>query len=213
MVKKLLALQILVVMPQGILKKDCSLDQSNRCRIEWPSTQVLSAPETVHWAVTFACDAACPDCYVRRHQFKFTTELATKDALKVIDKIAAAGVFQLAIGGGEPFLRADLAALVTRAWERNLVVHLTTGRYQHKPSNFRKIIKYIKCLQIGIKADILLEQPQKEREKLSWVIELSGEQGISVGANLILSRSVIDRFERIVALLSAAGFEQVTLLR
>jgi len=211
--EKLLALRILAVMPQGVLKKDCSLEHSNRYRIEWPSTQVLSAPETLHWAVTFTCDANCPDCYVRRHKDKFAAELATKDALKVIDKIADAGVFQLAIGGGEPFLRADLAALVARAWERNLIVHLTTGQYQLESRVFNRIARYVKCLQFGVKADILLEQPQKEREKLSRLIELSGGKGINIGANLILSRSVIDKFERIIELLSTTGFKQVTLLR
>jgi radical SAM protein with 4Fe4S-binding SPASM domain len=211
-VKKLLALQILAVMPQGILKKDYSFDQDNRLRITWPSTPDLSAPETVHWAVTFKCDAACPDCYVRRHKHKFAAELETKHALEMIDKIAEAGVFQLAIGGGEPFLRADLATLVARARERNLVVHLTTGRYQHESGVFSRTAKYIKCLQIGIKPG-MLEHPENEREKLRRVIYLSGEQGIDVGANLILSRSTIGEFEQIVESLSAAGFKRITLLR
>lgn len=60
----------------------------------------LSAPETVHWAVTYRCQESCPDCYVRRFSF-IKDELDTHQALKLIDKIAHWGVFQLAIGGGE----------------------------------------------------------------------------------------------------------------
>jgi len=71
----------------------------------------LSAPETVHWAVTYRCQESCPDCYARRFSF-IKNELDTYQALKLIDKIAHWGVFQLAIGGGEPFIREDLPQLV-----------------------------------------------------------------------------------------------------
>lgn len=129
-VEKLLVLKILVVIPYGRLNKglDDLLKYREQGTINWPSTQVISTPETVHWAVTFQCDLDCPDCYVRRHRSDFPTELDTKQALEMIDRIADAGVFQLALGGGEPLLRDDIMSLVARAHERNLVVHITTGR-------------------------------------------------------------------------------------
>lgn len=68
----------------------------------------------------------------------------------MIDKIADAGVFQLAIGGGEPFMRDDLVNILAKAKDRNLVVHVTTGRYQHEPSVLKEIVKYIKSMQITI---------------------------------------------------------------
>jgi len=64
----------------------------------------LSAPESVHLAVTYRCGNNCIDCYSRRHMPTTGTELDASQMCGVIDKISDIGVFQLAIGGGEPFV-------------------------------------------------------------------------------------------------------------
>ena len=103
-------MDIIDVMPIGVLTENYRklLDERSLIKHIWPMYQYLSAPETVHWAVTFRCDESCPDCYIERHKKLFTSELNTQDALKLINKIADSGVFELAIGGGEPFMRNDL---------------------------------------------------------------------------------------------------------
>lgn len=214
-IEELITLEILVLMPQGILNKNYYdvLNGTEYNQAKWPSTQILSAPETVHWAVTFKCDSNCPDCYIRRHSYELAAELETKQALEIIDRISNAGVFQLAIGGGEPFLRDDIDSIVTRAYEKDLVVHITTGRYQHEPGVLNKISRYIKSMQLGIKHEDLMKQPEKEKEKLSKLMYMFSENGIGVGANLILSHSTISQFDRIIELLSMIGFKRITLLR
>lgn len=214
-IEKLLGLQMLDVMPNGLLHKDFD-DNSNlwdEIRTNWPSSQFLSAPDTVHWAVTFKCDLACPDCYIRRHQADFTSELDTKEAFTIIDRIADAGVFQLAIGGGEPLLREDILSLVARAHEKKLVVHVTTGRYQHEPDVLRELANYIQSLQVGIKQEELLKYPETEMEKLTRLVALTGELGLDLGANLFLSYSTLKAFDQIVKMLATAGLKRITLLR
>ena len=213
-IKKLIELNVLVVMPQGILHqtdKD-GLFQKEQFNT-WPAQNHLSAPETLHWAVTYNCDAKCPDCYIERHKHTISSELNTKQILQVLDMIAAAGVFQLAIGGGEPFLREDLATIAAGANERKLVVHITTGRYEHEISVIREIARSIKSIQVGIKNDELIKQPVTEKEKLTKLVNLLNSEGIDVGANLIISLSTIKNFDRIIKLLSEAGFQRITLLR
>ncbi|WP_206809054.1 radical SAM/SPASM domain-containing protein [Paradesulfitobacterium ferrireducens] len=214
-IEKLLALQILVVMPNGLLHQNFNAGFSlkDQTKMMWPTTQFLSAPETVHWAVTFQCDLDCPDCYIRRHQADFTSELDTKEAFTIIDRIADAGVFQLAIGGGEPLLREDIIPLVARAHERKLVVHITTGRYQPEPGALRELAQYIQNLQVGIKQDELLKHPEYEKEKLLHLIDMTGNFGLDLGANLIFSNSTLDEFEHIIESLASAGFKRITLLR
>jgi len=214
-VRKLLALNMLAVMPQGILNKNYYfiLLENSQCRMKWPSIQHISAPETVHWAVTFKCESDCPDCYIRRHRYKLAAELETKQALEIVGKIADAGVFQLAIGGGEPFLRGDIGNIAAGARERNLVVHITTGRYQHDPGVLRAISKNVKSMQIGIKHEEMLDHPDNEKEKLNKLVYLFGENGIDVGSNLMVSHSTIYQFDRIIELLSTVGFKRITLLR
>lgn len=214
-IEKLLAFKMLVVMPNGLLNKDYneSSNHWDQTVINGSSPQFISAPETVHWAVTFKCDLDCPDCYVRRHRDDYTTELDTKEALTIIDRIADAGVFQLAIGGGEPLLREDIISIVARAHERKLVVHVTTGRYQHEPHALRELAKYIQSLQIGIKQEELLEHPENEKKKLIQLIAMTSEQGLDIGANLILSNSTLSEFDHIIELLATVGFKRLTLLR
>lgn len=216
-VEKLLLCKMLEVMPRGQLQKDNNsgsiLNQLARTKIDESDPHFISSPETVHWAVTYKCESDCPDCYIRRHCDDITSVLDTKEALTIIDKIAEAGVFQLAIGGGEPLLREDLICIVARAHERKLVVHVTTGRYQHEPDSLRELAKYIKSLQIGIKQEELLKQPEKEKEKLSQLIARTSDLGLDIGANLILSNSTLSAFEQIIDFLATVGFKKVTLLR
>jgi uncharacterized radical SAM superfamily Fe-S cluster-containing enzyme len=87
----------------------------NHIKHVWPERPHLSAPETIHWAVTFKCNSKCPDCYATRHSERFGAELDTVSSLQVVDKISEWGVFQLAIGGGEPLLRQDLCKVASKA--------------------------------------------------------------------------------------------------
>ena len=106
----------------------------------------LSAPETVHWAVTHDCHKSCHDCYVRR--FHSTgSELNTDNSLMLIDAIADHGVFQLAIGGGEPFCRRDIFELVHYASLKGLTVHITTGRYDFNDQEMKELWDCSKILR------------------------------------------------------------------
>ncbi|SNS68586.1 4Fe-4S single cluster domain-containing protein [Anaerovirgula multivorans] len=114
---KLKAMGVVNVMPKGVLSDNYrkKLMEKSLINFKWPTHQHLSASETVHWAVTFKCSESCPDCYIERHKKVFTNELDTQEAQKLINKIANNGVFQLAIGGGEAFMRNDLEVIAYSA--------------------------------------------------------------------------------------------------
>ncbi len=185
------------------------LDQS----IIWPPGPGLSAPETVHWAITYGCAANCPDCYARRHRGQFAPELDTDLALTVIDALAEWGVFQLAIGGGEPLQRRDLAALAARAHRHGLIVHVTTGHHDVPPEVLEGLAAGVTVLQFGVRHEVLLGDAPGELASLSRSVEAARSVGLRVGANLMLSSTVLASFERLIALLAEAGLTTVTLLR
>ena len=214
-ISRLIDLQIIDAMPKGVLSEESYrvLEENSRMKIKWPAGTHLSAPETVHWAVTFKCDRACPDCYIERHKKLFKNELDTQDALKLIDKIASAGVFQLAIGGGEPFLRADLEIIAGYASEKRLAVHVTTGRYEIEGYRLDELAKHIKILQIGIRTEELLRGNTAKYNKLKALVAQINERGMIPGANLIMTRSAIQNLDSIIKVLSEAGFNRYTLLR
>lgn len=202
-------------MPKGVLTENYRKIPEEKSLIEfkWPEYKHLSAPETIHWAVTFQCCETCPDCYIERHKKLFTEELDTQESLKLVDKIADSGVFQLAIGGGEPFMRKDLEVIVRRASEKGLAVHITTGNYEIPENRLNALSKYAKVLQIGIRIEELLDKGTNAVEKLKVLVARLNERNIIAGANLIMTRSCIGNFDRIVEILTSIGFGRYTLLR
>lgn len=209
----LTAAGIIDIMPSGVSESFARiLEEKSLVKIRWPIYKHLSAPETVHWAVTFKCGQSCPDCYVERHKRLFTNELDTQDALKLVDKIADSGVFQLAIGGGEPFLRNDLEDIVRSARNRGLIVHVTTGKYELEEKRLANLAKFIKTLQIGIRMDELLYR-EVSTDRLRILVTRLNENGIIAGANLIMTRTSICNLDKIVEILTGIGFKRYTLLR
>ncbi len=84
----------------------------------------LSAPETVHLTLTKKCNLSCPLCYETN---KDTPEMSKDAIFALIDKLARMRVFQLAIGGGEPFLREDIFEIVDYCQEKDIVPNITTN--------------------------------------------------------------------------------------
>jgi len=184
-----------------------------RRAVSWPARPGLSAPETVHWAITYRCDARCPDCYARRNSRQSAGELDTRDALHVVDALAEWGVLQLAIGGGEPLLRQDLPMLAEHARRHGLVVHVTTGCRQLPLGMLKDLSRGVTVLQIGIQHDGLLQNAETETVLLSQLVHVAEDQGLRVGANLMLSNTVLANFERLIARLARVGIKSITLLR
>ncbi|MDP7619616.1 MAG: radical SAM protein, partial [Dehalococcoidia bacterium] len=157
----------------------------------WPSTPYLTAPEAVHWAVTYRCEADCSYCYAARRK-DTGGELTTSRALAAIDAFAEWGVFQLAIGGGEPLVRNDLDALVRHAAGRGLSVHMTTGGDHLTPSRIAILAGALTCLQIGVRHhDLLHDPPGTQAQRLRTICDTARDNDLAVGANLILCRTTL----------------------
>ena len=88
--------------------------------------QGLSAPVNVTWEVTYTCNLSCIHCLSNSGR-KGPQGLTTQECLRVIDILADQKVFQLSIGGGEPFTRPDFLDLVDHAHRRGLVTCISTN--------------------------------------------------------------------------------------
>jgi len=179
----------------------------------WPAGPPLTGPEAVHWAITYRCHAACPDCYAARHRRGRPVELSMDEALRLVDRVAEWGAFQLALGGGEPLLREDLPRVIRRARELGLSVHVTTSG--EAPGGMSDaVIESVTHLQIGIRHDDLLDSRRAGQSLLlPELCRRAGAHGAGMGANLVLCRTVVERFEEAMERLVDAGFRRVTLLR
>jgi AdoMet-dependent heme synthase len=84
----------------------------------------LGIPLGVHLDLTYRCNERCVHCYLD-HDDAGEMTFAEIDAL--LPQLADAGVFFLALSGGEPLLRKDLFAILRRARELNFDVKLKTN--------------------------------------------------------------------------------------
>jgi radical SAM protein with 4Fe4S-binding SPASM domain len=181
--------------------------------MSWPVGPNLSAPETVHWAITYQCANHCVDCYAARNHHQYATAMNTQDALRTVDLLANWGVLQLAVGGGEPLLRADLPVIIKHASENGLIVHLTIGQDRVETSVLTKLATGLTCLQLGINAQQLMTCPDTVVSRLSLLVQQAKDLGLQTGANLIMQRTTLGQLSYLIELLAVTGVERIVLLR
>lgn len=79
--------------------------------------------ESVHWAITGACNFRCRHCLVSAPDAHLP-QLPLSDLVHIADEIARCGIKFVDITGGEPLVRKDFAELVKALSERDL--HIQT---------------------------------------------------------------------------------------
>lgn len=88
---------------------------------------VLSAPLEAHLQLTNRCGAGCTGCYTGASPQGAAREWGLDEWKRAIDELASAGVFHLALGGGESAVLPWLGELAEYARARGLVPNLTTS--------------------------------------------------------------------------------------
>lgn len=68
-------------------------------------------PPIVVWNTSRQCNLSCIHCYSDSHNRKYSGEVTTEEARKIIQDLAAFKVPVLLFSGGEPLLRKDIFAL------------------------------------------------------------------------------------------------------
>ncbi len=79
----------------------------------------LGVPLSVHFDLTWRCNERCEHCYLPHDD---RGEVTTAEALDILEQLAHAGVFFLALSGGEPMLRGDFWHILEHA--RRLTFHV-----------------------------------------------------------------------------------------
>ncbi len=89
----------------------------------WMSPSPL---KTLFWNITYACNYRCPICFTDSG-VESRRELSTEEALAAADKICEAGVKDVIISGGEPFLRTDLIDVLERLGQNGVTARIATN--------------------------------------------------------------------------------------
>lgn len=101
----------------------------------------LSAPLTVTWEITAACNIACVHCLSSSGRRR-PRELTTHQSLALVDEFAAMEVFQIHFGGGEPFIYPGIWQVLERCTERGLVMCVSTNGTLITPERARRLKQF-----------------------------------------------------------------------
>lgn len=91
-----------------------------------PDTRLV-APLEAHLQLTNRCAAGCAACYTAATPSGLAGEWGLEEFCLAIDELAAAGVFHVALGGGESAHLPWLGALLVHCRHRGIVPNLTTS--------------------------------------------------------------------------------------
>jgi radical SAM protein with 4Fe4S-binding SPASM domain len=88
---------------------------------------VLSAPLEAHLQITNRCAAGCKGCYTGASAEGAPNEWGLAEWKRALDALADAGVFHVALGGGESAALPWLGELAEHARARGIIPNLTTS--------------------------------------------------------------------------------------
>jgi AdoMet-dependent heme synthase len=176
------------------------------------------APFTIAWEVTRACAYACVHCRADAMHTPDPNELNTKEALRLIDRLADFGSPILVFTGGDPMMRKDLHELIAYATQKGLRCSLTpTATALPTTARLEKV------RDAGIRRIALsLDAPRSEihdefrQVKGSWqrtmdILHRAQSIGVSVQVNTTVAKHNVDILDEMVPFLQEVGAVQWSL--
>jgi len=177
-----------------------------------PQRHFLSAPTEVHFNLTARCPLACRHCTSDAGQGE---ELDTAAIKRALDVLAGAGVFHVAFGGGELFMRPDAIELARHARSCGLVPNATSNGHLFT----RTLARHCRVFgQVNISMDGVGEgyravraagEFAKADQALHWLVEA----GVATGINCVVSAANFDGLEDVMAHADRLNLVEVLFLR
>jgi len=171
-------------------------------------TDLSERPYIVIWEVTQACDLACVHCRACAQPKRNPLELSTEEGKGLIDEIAQMQVPVFVLTGGDPIKRPDLFELIEHARKVGVRVSLTPSA---TPLLTREVIQDLKESGLTRLAMSIDGSHRKMHDTFRGMagsfdrtlqaIEWANHVGLSVQINTTFSRSNVEDFESIAALM------------
>ncbi|MCP4129438.1 MAG: radical SAM protein [bacterium] len=180
----------------------------------------LAAPESIHLAVTSRCNQHCPGCYSGSNNADScsSSDLSQKEIFSLIDSISHMNIFQLSIGGGEPFTREDIFDIIRYADSMDIAVSLTTNGTLIDEDLAVKIAQSpLKQVQVSLDAhNKELHNSQREKDSFDEVLRGIGflkKSGQRFGVNTLVTKRNVNLVPEIVSFVHGLGAAEQVLLR
>lgn len=174
----------------------------------------LRAPLVAHWAVTYRCNLQCAFCYSESGPWR-PTGPDVEVRRRIIERLAAWGVLEVALGGGEPLVLPDFPALLAAIRMAGMVPNVTTNGTFLPPTHLRALADHAGVVQLSADRPELLDEARGARvfQRLERTALLLRKAGVRLGLNLLLTPDNISDIRRSLVTALELGVEGVTFLR
>ncbi len=173
----------------------------------------LSAPREVHVVLSRKCAAGCKGCYV--DATPQGAALSHDEACRVLDELAAMGVFHVALGGGEALELDYLFAVAAHARKVGITPNLTTSGLGLDEAAARRCAVFG---QINVSVDGVGKAYADARgfdgfRHAENALRLLRAVKPEVGVNCVVSRSSFEHVGEVARLVKRLRLNELELLR
>jgi PqqA peptide cyclase len=203
----------------GLLPEDLEAERSNilekidRAAHIYSPLRSFAAPESIHIDITTVCPLKCPQCYKEYNQHR---EMSYETFSNIIEEASSMGVFQIAIGGGEPLLVKRVGDYVQLVRSKGMACTITTSGYGLTLELLSKLkkagINHIQVSLNGSTEDIHSHSREGFEEALS-ALQLLSEGSIPFGINWVARMDNVYDFKNIITLAKRLRCDNINLLR
>jgi mycofactocin radical SAM maturase len=171
----------------------------------------LRAPVNVTWEITLKCNLHCVHCLSDAGTAS-PLELTADECRRLVDHLISLRVFQVNIGGGEPFLRKDFPDHLAYAHEKGLVTCVSTNgmlmddRLAEWLSRMKML--YLQVSLDGATADV--NDPIRGEgtyKSILGAIQCLARHGVPFSINAVLTRTNYPQLDDLRALARQYGSE------
>ncbi|WP_028002882.1 radical SAM protein [Sinorhizobium arboris] len=168
------------------------------------------APRYMSFALTNACELACPYCYAS----KIPARQRFEDILRWAKDLDAAGCFGVGFGGGEPTLYPRFAELCRDvALETNLAVTMTTHGHRFSDELSDKLSGHVNFIRLSMDGVGETYERLRGRSFPSFLEKLALVRSTArFGVNFVVNDETIEDLPEAAALVFGEGAEEFLLL-
>jgi radical SAM protein with 4Fe4S-binding SPASM domain len=174
----------------------------------------LRAPLVAHWAVTYRCNLQCAFCYSESGPGR-SLGPGPGTRRRLVQRLAAWGILEVALGGGEPTILPDFAELLAGIRAAGMVPNVTTNGTVRTPAVVRALAEQAGVVHLSADRPDLLDAARGRGvfARLRQTARVLRAAGVRLGVNLLLTPAHVgDLCDCLQALLDL-GVQAVTFLR
>ncbi|HEY1122186.1 MAG TPA: radical SAM protein [Haloferula sp.] len=158
-------------------------------------------PFLVFWEITRACALACQHCRAEAQPRRHPDELDEKEAIHLVEQLAALAPPMLILTGGDPLMRRDVLSIARRATDFGMRFGLSPSGTQRLMNFDFSAIRDAGIDRISLSLDGATEESHDRFRGVKGTfartlkaVEMAHDAGLSVQINTTLTRSNLHEF-------------------